>query len=91
MVRAVTGEERNPFGGFLFSGPDDALASLSRAAEGEGLKLVAVDAGDGVVRLCLPSEQSFGAAGMALVNRAQAGEFGEVSLGLYGGEVQPPN
>ena len=87
----MTGEECNPFGGFLFSGPDDALASLARAAEREGLKLMAVDSADGAIRLCLPSEQSFGAAGMALVNRAQAGEFGEVSLGLVGGEVRPPH
>ena len=68
--RSMTREERNPFGGFLFSEPDDALASLARAAKRDGLKLMPVDAGNGAIRLCLPSEQSFGAAGMALVNRA---------------------
>jgi hypothetical protein len=87
----VTDEQRNPFGGFLFSGSDGALSRLAEAAESVGLKLVAVDLGDDVIRLCLPPELSFGAAGMALVNRAQAGEFGTVSLGLFGGTAQPPH
>ena len=45
--------------------------------------------GDDVFRLCLTSEVSFGTAGMALFNRSQAGEFGEVSMGVFGGTVQP--
>lgn len=87
----MTDEARNPFGGFLFSGPDDALARLAKAAKAEGLKLVPVELGDDVIRLCLPPEHSFGSAGMALVNRSQAGEFGEVSLGLIGGTAEPPH
>jgi hypothetical protein len=88
---SMTGEERNPFGGFLFSGPDEALSRLAEAASSQGLKLIAVDAGDGIVRLCLPPEPSFGAACGALVNRAQAGEFGNVSLGIFGGAAPPPH
>jgi len=89
MVLSVTDEERNPFGGFLFSGSDDALSRLAEAAEREGLKLVAMNLGDDVFRLCLTSEVSFGTAGMALFNRSQAGEFGEVTMGVFGGTVQP--
>jgi hypothetical protein len=84
-------EARNPFGGFLFSGPDDALSRLVEAARSEGMALVPVELGDGIVRLCLPPEHAFGSAGMALVNRSQAGEFGDVSLGLFGGVAQPPH
>ena len=91
MAPWVSGEEHNPFGGFLFSGSDEALARLAKAAESEGVKLVAVDPGDGVIRLCLRADRAFGGAGTGLVNRAQAGEFGEVSLGLFGGTVQPPH
>ena len=91
MVLSVTDEERNPFGGFLFSGSDDALSRLAKAAEREGLKLVAVNLGDDVFGLCLTSEVSFGTAGMALFNRSQSGEFGEVSMGVFGGTVQPPH
>jgi hypothetical protein len=87
----VTDEVRNPFGGFLFSGPDHALSRLAEAAKNEGLNLVPVELGDGVIGLCLPAEHSFGEAGMALVNRSQAGEFGNVSLGLFGGSAQKPH
>ena len=87
----MTDEHRNPFGGFLFSGSEEALSRLAEAAKREGLELAAVNLGDNVVRLCLPSEQSSGAVGTALVNRAQAGEFGNVSLGLFGGIIQPPH
>jgi len=87
----VRDELRNPFGGFLFSGPDDALSCLAKAAEACGLTLLPVDLGDDVTRLCLPAEQCFGDAGMALVNRAQDGEFGNVSSGLFGGTIQKPH
>lgn len=87
----MSDEARNPFGGFLFSGPDDALTHLSDAAKVEGLNLVPVDLGDGVIRLCLPREHSFGNVGMALVNRSQAGEFGAISMALFGGTAHPPH
>ena len=89
--RSMTREERNPFGGFLFSGPDDALSRLAEAARNERLSLVPLELGDGVIRLCLPPVQSFGSAGMALVNRSQAGEFGDISLGLFGTTAPPPH
>lgn len=81
----VIDEDPNAFGGFLFSGPDDALGLLSEAAERECLRLMAIDLGDNVIRLSLSPEHSFRTAGLALVNRAQTGEFGIVSLGVFGG------
>jgi hypothetical protein len=84
-------EQQNPFGGFLFSGTGDALTLLVEAAASDGLKLVPVDLGDDILRMCLPPEHSFTTAGMALVNRARAAEFGELSVGLFGGAVQPPH
>lgn len=87
----MTDEARNPFGGFLFSGPNDALKRLAEAAKAEGLTLLPIELGDGVTRLCLPPEHSFGSAGMALVNRSQAGEFGDVAMGLFGGTAKLPH
>jgi hypothetical protein len=84
-------EHHNAFGGFAFSGSTDALSRLLEVAEGEGMNLLPVDLSDGIIRYAFPPDQSFNEKVIALINRTQAGEFGELSLTLLGSPARPPH
>ncbi|HEX6741076.1 MAG TPA: hypothetical protein VF079_04695 [Sphingomicrobium sp.] len=86
---ALPAERQYPFGGFLFTGSADALAKLRRYGESLGLKFSPYPESSSQPALLLPADIAFGHMNAVtdLVNRSQAGKFGEVRLGLVS---EPP-
>jgi hypothetical protein len=82
-------EPQYPFGGFLFSGPADALQRVRLYGEHLGLKFSTPAQPQSQPALLLSGDEVFGKreAVMDLVNRSQAGGFGEVRIGLI---AEPP-
>lgn len=84
-------EPQYPFGGFLFTGPTDALEKVRRYGESLGLKFSPYPEPQSQSALLLSGDVAFGnmKAVMDLMNKSQAGSFGEVRLGLIS-EPPPP-
>ena len=83
-------EPQYPFGGFLFTGRADALEKLRHYGEGVGLRLEPYPQSPTQPALLLSGAEAFGKmeATRDLVNKSQAGRFGDVRLGLI--SEQPP-
>jgi len=77
-------EPQYPFGGFLFTGRSDALEKLRHYGEGVGLELAPYPQSPTQPALLLPGDAAFRKikATIDLVNKSQAGQFGDVRLGL---------
>lgn len=84
-------EPQYPFGGFLFTGPADALENVRRHGESLGLTFSPYPQWPSQPALLISGNAAFGKmkAVMDLVNQSQAGKFGEVRLGLIS-EPPPP-
>jgi hypothetical protein len=89
LPRTEQAEPQYPFGGFLFTGPRDALEKLRQYGEGLGLKFVLYPQPPSQPALLLSGEAAFRKmkATTDLVKKSQAGKFGEVRLGLIS---EPP-
>jgi hypothetical protein len=84
-------EPQYPFGGFLFTGPADALEMVRSYGESRGLTFSPSAQSQSQPALFISGDAAFGKmkAVMDLVNKSQAGSFGEVRLGLIAEPPQP--
>ena len=84
-------EAQYPLGGFLFTGPADALDRLRQYGEAAGLSFSSYGGREGPPGLRLSGDAAFAKLEvvMDLVNKAQAGHFGDVRLGLLSEPPQP--
>jgi hypothetical protein len=82
-------EPQYPFGGFLFTGPAEALDKVRRYGEALGLKFSPYPESQSQPALLLSGDAAFRnmKAVTDLVNQSQAGSFGEIHLGLIS---EPP-
>lgn len=83
-------EPQYPFGGFLFTGPEDALEKVKSYGKSLGLKFSPYAQSQSQPALLISGDAAFGKmkAVMDIVNKSQSGSFGEVRLGLISEPAQ---